>query len=338
MKIRLLHIGFIVCSQFCAGQDINYSNIHLVTQLYNPALAASNFDLEASVNYRSQWKSANSSFASYGATFATTLMPKRRKQQGNLTVGVNFYREEMNNDFSATSALMTTSYHIFLSRNSQLSAGINYGLFNLNLNPDNGEWASQHDGTRYNANIPSGEMISFNQLTKFDAGAGLQYALLNDKITPHSLQIGVAGFHVNQPKFGFVGNSTNRLPMRFVVHGQFAVPLGKKGSYLQGNFSYQQQSTFKTTTIGAIAAVKLKERAKSTSSFSKVDEWYTGIGCAIRTKDAFILNIFVQKSNWNLAFAYDFTTSHLKRTNNSRGAMELVLQYNISSFQQKARY
>lgn len=336
--MRLLFFFLLIVAPFCVGQDINYSNIQCITQLYNPALTASNNDIETSINYRNQWKTTNSSFVSYGASFATTLMPKRRSEQGNLTMGINFYREEMNSNFNLTSALATTCYHVFFSEKSRLSVGLNYGIYSLGSNSEDGQWASQHDGNRYNPNLPSGENYVTNTLTKFDAGAGIQYSILAKKISVPLFQVGVAGFHLNQPKLQFLNGSSNQLPIRAVIHGQLALPLGKKGSYIQGNLSHQQQSRFYTTTVGINTAIKLNEAARSTSSVSKIDELYAGIGCATRVNDAFILNLFLQKTRWNIAFAYDFTISRLAQSNHSKGALEFSLQYNIPTLQQRARY
>lgn len=320
------------------AQDINYSNVFSMTQLYNPALTALNNDFESSVIYRSQGRASKAVYNSFGASFGTTLMPKRRKEQGNLTMGVNFYREQFNDKFSMTSALATTAYHVHVAKQSQLSVGINYGMFNVGLNPDGGQWASQHDGTRYNPNIPSGEVYSSSQITKFDVGTGVQFAQLSKKINVPIFQIGYAAFHVNQPKLSALSGDENRLKIRSVLNTSVSIPLGKKGSYIQSILSFQQQGNFSTTTVGMLAAVKLKEEAKSTSSFSGINEWYGGIGWAVRSKDAFILNVFVQKSTFKLAFAYDFTMSALNQTNNSRGAAEFILLFNVPSFSKTSRF
>lgn len=319
-------------------QDINYSNVFSTTQLYNPALTALNNDFESSVIYRTQGRASNAVYNSFGASFASTLLPKRRKEQGNLTIGVNFYREQFNDKFSMTSILATTAYHFHIGKQTQFSAGINYGIFNVGLNPDGGQWASQHDGVRYNPNVPSGEVFSSGQITKLDVGSGLQLSQLSKKISVPLFQFGYAAFHVNQPKLSTFSGVVNRLQIRSVFNTSIAFPLGIKGSYLQSTLSYQKQGKFQTTIVGMLAAIKLKEEAKSTSSYSNVNEWYGGIGWAIRSKDAFILNVFVQKSSFKLAFAYDFTISTLNQTNNSRGAAELILLFNVLSFQRNARF
>jgi type IX secretion system PorP/SprF family membrane protein len=333
---------YVVIYCFCCAfggisQDINYSNIQTITQLYNPSLTAANVDLESSISYRNQGKSTQSSFDVYSLSFATSLMPKRRKRQGNLTMGLNVYKEQMRNKLSVNSALISTAYHISVSEKSRFSAGVNYGIFNISTDADNGKWGSQFDGASFNPNLVSGEVQSYSKITKFDVGAGIAFSQLSTKITVPVFDFGLAVFHLNQPKTTLY-NTDQRLPMRIVLNSSGALPLGKKGSYIQTSYVFQHQSKFNTNTLGILGAIHLKSTAQSTSSVSKINSWYFGGGVAVRFKDALIANIFVQKSNFKLSFAYDFTTSKLQKSNRSMGAIEFVLQYSIKSYNLNAKF
>lgn len=309
-----------------------------MTQMYNPALTASMYDFESSVSYRSHKVSNSKKLNSYGAAFGTTLFPNRRKNQGNLTMGMNMYHQSLNSQFSSTSVLGSASYHVFFAKASKFSVGLNYGLFSMGMNVEDGQWASQHDGSMYNSMLLSGENLERNQINKFDCGAGIQFSQTSKKIVVPLFQFGVALFHVNQPKLNFLNGSSNQLPIRTIVNSSFAIPLGKYGSFLQTSFAYQQQSKFKSTSVGIIANIKLSEAAKTTSSYGKINVWYAGIGFGIRSKDAFIINASVQKSNWKLVLAYDFNTSSYRNSATSKNAVEIILLYNIHSFKLSSRY
>ena len=336
--MKLCVVIYCFCCAFGGfSQDINYSNIQTITQLYNPSLTAANADFESALSYRNQGKSTQSNFNVYSLSFATSLMPKRRKRQGNLTMGLNVYKEQMKNKFSINSALISTAYHISITEKSRFSAGVNYGVFNISTDVDNGMWGSQFDGTRFNPNIASGEIQSLSNITKFDVGAGVSFAQLSNKINVPIFDFGLAVFHLNQPKISLY-STDNRLPMRIVMNSSVALPLGKKGSYIQATYVFQHQSKFNTNTLGVQTAIQLKSSAQTTSSISKINSWYVGAGVAVRIKDAFITNIFVQKSSFKLSFAYDFTTSSFQKSNRSMGALEFVLQYSIKNYNLNSRY
>lgn len=334
----LFYILFIVSYIPVFGQDLHSSNIQYLSTIYNPALTALKNETEANLTHRSQWRKVGSNFKSNTVSFNTTLMPNRRKNQGYLALGFNGYNEQMNKTASISSFSINTAYHLFISEQMRLSTGINVGYYGLKLDPLKGSWASQHNGLFYDENLASGEEFLTYRQSKLDVGAGLVYTILSYDKKVNLFQIGGAAFHVNQPKISFLTAADTKLPVRFVGFSSVAIPLFKEGSYIEASVLYQNQRMFNALTFGAMAKIKLIEKAKFTSSNSKLNEVFAGVGVYIRNKDALIVNMMLQKSNWTAALAYDFNTSGLKNSNNNNGAIELKFSYTIPSFGVNSRY
>lgn len=315
------------------AQDLHFSNIQSMTQQVLPEYAGLNNDLEATVYYRDQWKALGSKYGAWGASFASTLQPKQRNNKSHLAGGLNFYREQMNKDASLSSARITLVQHQVISRSSKISLGINVGFQSLNVDPSSGNWGSQHNGLVFDQNINSGETFSRTSKTGLDIGTGMLYSLKHKKANFHAFQVGLSVQHVNRPNMSFNNDRSGYLPMKWVGFSTFNLKVGNKGSSFQTSILIQKQSTFFTGVFGGFLKLKLDEKAKNTSSFSKIQEIFLGFGGYYRTSDSFIASLMLQKTSWNLNFAYDFTISNLKAYNYSRGAFEIQLQYTIPSFE-----
>jgi type IX secretion system PorP/SprF family membrane protein len=304
--------------------------------LYNPALVALKNDMNANVSYRTQWRSVGAPYSAVGASFESTLQPKRGQTKGHIALGFNAYREQMSRHGEVHSFSLNAVKHLVISKQSTISFGMNLGLFGASFNADNGMWESQHNGLFYDENLQSGEVFDANQLMSFDVGTGMVYSARSKDNELKSFQVGVSAFHLSRPDISVVSNGTSRLPIRAVLHTSFTLPLGKKGSYLESSLLFQNQQKFNSFMLGAMANFKLKEKAKTTSSDAKVNALYAGFGIYLRAKDALIFNAQVRKTNWTFALAYDLTVSTLR--GNSRGATEVQLRYTIPSYRKQLMF
>lgn len=320
------------------AQDLHYSNIHSLTQQVFPEFAGLNSDLEASVYFRDQWKSIGSDFGAIGASFAMNMQPKLRSSKSHLAGGLTCYRERMNLNSSLTSVRMVLVQHQVLTRFSKMSVGLNMGFINAMFDPSQGSWGSQHNGLFFDPNAISGESFNRSGKTGLDIGTGILYSLKHKKANFHAFQVGVSLQHINRPNLSVNNDRSGYLPIKWVGFSTFNLKMGNKGSTFQTAMLIQKQSTFITGVFGGIFKLKLDEKAKTTSSFSKIQETFFGFGGYYRTGDSFIASVMFQKSSFNLNFAYDFTLSTLKMYNYSRGAFEIQLQYTIPSFEPTNRF
>jgi type IX secretion system PorP/SprF family membrane protein len=320
------------------AQDLHFSNIHSMNQQVFPEFAGLNNDLEATVYYRNQWKTLGAKFGAIGASFATTLEPKHKISGSHLSFGLNFYREQMNKDASASSGRMTIVRHQSISKLSKISFGINVGLQTLAFDPASGSWGSQHNGWNYDPTIESGESFTDIRKTKLDVGSGIIYALKYKKSSIHLLQLGFSAQHLNRPNMSFYEDRNGFLPVKKVGFASLNLKLGNRGSQFQTILLLENQGKFSSTMFGSFLKLKLHEKAKTTSSFGTINEVFLGFGAYYRSSDAFVACLMLQKSSWNISLAYDFTTSSLKNYNYSRGGVEIQMQYTINKFQAYSRY
>lgn len=319
------------------GQDFHSSNLQNISLLYNPALAAINNQIEANVNYRSQWSKAGTPFKTFGVSIASSLQPKKTDKKSYLAIGGQLYEQRIGNQSSNLSFSVSPTYHLKFTKHTKLSVGLNLGLYQIKKNIESGTWEQQHNGLFYDPTLPSGENLNRQVINSFDAGFGSVFSIKNKNQKIDVFQLGIAMYHINKPLISNLSNGT-KLPVRTTVFSSIAIPLGRRGSYIESKLLYQNQGEFNSFAIGATAKVKLIEHAKSTSSISKLNELYAGLGIYVRNKDALIINAILQKSTWSVTLAYDMTVSNFKRANQSLGSIELSLYFNIKSFSRKSHY
>lgn len=317
------------------AQDYHSSNLQNISQLYNPALVSVDHDMAATVSYRNQWRALGAPYSAMGASFESTLQPKHGKK-GHIALGFNAYREQMSRHGEVLSFSLNGVKHLKISKQSSIGVGMNVGLFGASFKAENGMWESQHNGLFYDENIQSGEVFESNQIMTFDVGTGMVYNLKSKSNKLKSFQAGLSAFHLSRPDLSVVSNGTARLPIRMVFHSSFTLPLGKKGSYIEGSILYQNQKKFNSFMIGSMAKIRLSEKATSTSANAKVNALYAGFGMYLRAKDAVIFNAQVQKTNWTFSLAYDLTVSTLR--GNSKGSTEVQLSYTIPSYNKQLLY
>lgn len=327
-----------VWSMSSTAQDLHSSNLQNLSQIYNPALTALKNDVDATITHRTQWRSLSSPFTSMNASIGIVAQPKHREDQGYLAFGLNSYSEQMSNQASITSFSLNPTYHLPFTKKMMFSAGLNIGYYGTQINPEGGTWESQHNGLVYDPSIDSGEEFARTSTGNVDAGTGFLLSVKSDKIKARLFQVGFAAFHLNKPDISYLKDGSSKLPIRAVINASSAIPLGRKGSYIEVLGVYQNQLKFNSLTIGAMGKVKLAEKAATTSSVSKVKEIYAGLGMYVRNADAFILNATVQSTNFSASLAYDITVSNLKMANKSRGALELQLQFMIPSLVKRSRF
>ena len=326
---NLIYILILILHSAVFGQDLHSSNIQYLSTIYNPALTALKNETEGILTHRSQWRKVGSPYTANMVSFGTTLMPNRRKNQGYLALGFNGYNEQMNKTSSISSFVVNSAYHVYFTEQIKLSTGINAGYYGFKMDEAKGSWESQFNGLYYDSNLNSGENFVTQKQSKFDVGSGVVFTVLSRNKRVNLFQMGISAFHLNRPNMSFLTNGTNRLPIRYVGFGSFAIPLKKRGAYIESSLLFQQQLKFTSLTMGAMLKIKLIEKAKYTSQYSKLNEVFGGIGGYLRNKDAIIINISLQKSNWTASLAYDANISGLKQANNNNGAVEIQMSFTI---------
>lgn len=336
-KLGIIAITLVLTGS-AKAQDMHSSNLHYLSTIHNPAMCALNNELEVGMSYRTQWRATGAPYNAISGMFGTNIFPGRKAYEGYMSIGFNIYNEQSNEVYDVTSFSGIAAYHLPVHKGGQVSMALNFGYYGQRFGREAGSWESQHNGLFYDPDMPSGELFSSYQRSAFDVGSGAVYSLAGKEEGQKLLQIGMGVHHIARPDLSYLATGTARLPVRLVVHGSSYLAFQHDKYAIQPMFLYQNQGTFQSLNLGAMAFIRLKESARTTSSFGDIDTYRAGFGMFVRNGDAFIMNVSFQKSSWHLGLAYDVTTSALKANNNARGAFEFQLQYSIPSFQLRSLY
>jgi type IX secretion system PorP/SprF family membrane protein len=321
-KYLLLLFISAVCCGF--AQDLHVSQPDFHALVVSPALCATNATFEAQGSYRQQWLAA-------GAPFQTQLLSVHarssevRPNEGYLGIGLQLQRDYIAQSLSSNAARMYLAYHLPLSRNAFVSAGINLGFGQRAFEPA-GQWGGQYNGLSFDANIlPSISLQNRYAFTYLDAGLGFAYVYSRGVVREKTLskvQLGFGAHHLNKPGFGFLDASA-RLQPRIALLAQAEFSLASVQSAVEPLLFYQFQSPAQELLVGCAYKQYLKG-----GPFSRISNIQSvGFGLYTRLQDAMILQFKLQIRQLKLACAYDITVSSFAKAPQFQSAFELQLNY-----------
>ncbi|MBE9468322.1 MAG: type IX secretion system membrane protein PorP/SprF [Bacteroidetes bacterium] len=289
--IILLYLPFCIISQIKA-QDAQFSQFYTNSLYLNPAFAGSEMNARVAVNYRNQWTGAQSSFATYSASYDQYV----DAVQG----GVGFHiMDDVRGDFNTFNISGMYSYKMNLSKKFSFSAGFQTTYSQKKLNWDNLVFPDMIDPSGRNVNTT--RELSPNKLKKgfIDFSAGF-IGYNKDSY------FGFAVHHLTQPLESFSGieNYSNVLSTKFSL--QFGTNIEiknfrfRKGDlYFSPNILFQQQRNFQQINYG----IYLHRR-----------QFEAGFWLRQNLKPHFssLVFLFGYKSDYyKFAYSYDFNISYL---------------------------
>lgn len=314
------------------AQDIHFSQMSFSPLNLNPALAGSNYDLQASVNYKSQWKSVAVPYKTIGASFDSQINRKKAKK-GYFAAGLNFFNDNSgDNGLKTTNASLNVAYHLFLNSSSTLGGGV-YGSFGQRqISFSDGKWGSQYDGLQYDAALPTGEAFKSEKFTYPDFGSGIVYSYRKDEsnMTGNdqlNINAGVSVFHLAKPNYSFVSSGNDKLDRKWSFFANVQLGTGTSLSILPGIY-YIRQGKARELLAGTYVRYTLNEESKYTG-FIKAAA--ASVGLFYRNRDALIVKGMFEWSNYGLGVAYDLNTSNLAEVSNRKGGVEFFLKYVMPS-------
>jgi len=333
-KIKLVSAATVLLvSSSIQAQDIHFSQYLMTPFLQNPSFAGKfGGDVRAIVNHRSQWRSVTTNpFQTFGASFDMHLN-KGGKKDNFFGIGLSVY-----NDRAGAANMQTTlvdlalAYHIKIDRNSFISAGLQSGINQRSIDPNNLEFDSQFDGSGHNPTMSSGEtFLSLSEL-KPSVAAGISYSwadgqgnnvISNNGFSGKKLNVGLSLQHFNSPSFSFLNE--DRLGIRYIgsVNSSFGIANTNLAIQPSGFISFQKQAI--DAVIGSMFRYTLKEQSKFTGV---VKGTALSIGAHYRMADAFISSFLLEIGSMAIGFSYDFNVSSLTTVSRSRGGFEFSLRY-----------
>ena len=155
----------------------------------------------------------------------------------------------------------------------------------------------QFTGMGFNNNLPTGETALSNMKPFFSGNSGLLYNFSTDK---SNLDIGVAVYHLNEPKQTFLQDPLQHVPRREVVHANYETFINPT-LVLNTNGIYQYQGGASYLSVGGAFGFYLDDDGQTIFNLGL---WYW-------SKNAIIPYVGVVYNNFQIGLSYDATISKL---------------------------
>jgi len=301
-----------------SAQDLHFSQFFNSPLTTNPANTGfiPDGDYRLGINYRNQWSAIMAVPYKTMSAFGDVQVARNKFETGWIGLGgVILHDVAGSGNLTSTRVYGSVAYHQMINAGSLVSLGFNVGWANKQINTGNLKFPDQFDGKFFDNKLPTGVVLTTNNINYFDMQAGLNYAYFpNDKTY---INAGFSAQHVNTPKESFFDSSPsvdNRVPIRYIgfLNGSFKI---NDQFILNPNAYYTTQAKAYEFVVGANAHYNL----------SGDGDYILTAGLYYRSSDAVIPLIGLGYKDYAFSFTYDATVSTLSNYNNTRGAFEFSL-------------
>lgn len=317
-------------ASFCLpGQDLHFSQFQNTPQQLNPALAgAYRPDHRFGANYRSQWQSVPVAYETLSAGYSRKVtLPKLNDHLFGM--GAHFvYDQAGDGQLSWAQVSFSVAYHLQLSDEQTLSAGVQARLGQRTLQPGAFQFGDQFADNFFDPQAPSAEVLSRTTSGYSSIGAGLSWRYA-DPSSRTEILVGLGSAHLNQPTLSFLETEAVPLPILLNAHATGVLELNDVWDfavYVLG----QRQGSYRE-------AVGLAGGRYHLDAFTG---WPLAVQLSggYRLSDAAIVMLELFYREWRLGLSYDINTSPFRQATNGRGGVELSLQYFITEVKPPASF
>lgn len=308
------------------AQDIHFSQMQYSPLTLNPAQAGALYNMQAVVNYRSQWKSAAFPYSTFAGSYDMRVY---QSKTGFFAGGINFFHD-VAGDIKMTTLNFNFSlaYHLNIDDKSTLGLGLQGGFGQRGIKSPDGQWGNQFVGLEYDPSILSGESFANTSILHGDVGTGLVYTYKKNEgyMTSNDLlwiNAGFATYHVNRPYSSFLKLDNERLPIRWSAFYNMFIGIQNSNVVISPSIFYNRQGPAQELLGGTYVKYILKEGSKITS-FEEGTAF--SLGVFYRFRDAIIPKMMVEYSNYSVGISYDINISSFARSTNGRGGIEFFLR------------
>jgi type IX secretion system PorP/SprF family membrane protein len=328
-KIWWVFLLFTNC--FLAQQGRNFSMWYENPLQINPgataALNEANVGLFA--NYRNQYFTlSDNPFQTFSFSFEAKLQgAKQRNSYFNSGVIAK-------NDISGDGNYMVTqlgiplSYSIKVDEKSRLALGVYSGLYQRSIQGNSFTWDHQWNGSFFDVELIPGESIANASISTFDLSTGLFYSYKIDKTRKFST--GYALQHILSPDLAF--NIEDRLMLRHNFHFQGSYKINGELIGLSPAMLLMFQGPNRNILAGTNIDFYLRAPSLRTMFFQPT---IFSVGMYYRLEDALIVNAYFMTKGMKIGLSYDTTLSRLSQFNNTVGAFEIFISYQIDTRKQR---
>ncbi len=314
------------------AQDPHFSQFWMSPLKLNPANAGIEYGLDAFINYKNQWKSVTSPYKTYDVAVDMRLNRDKIIKRGFWAAGLDITSDKAGDGLLGTlQADLSLAYHLVLDPHNTLGAGLMGGFGKRSISYSDLQWASQYDGSTYNAALPPGETSTAGGYTFVDLGAGLAWAYRKSSTNPvgydsPNTDVGISFLHPQQPANAFDAGSGAKLYMKIVADANTRIQLRDKDHSLVLNGLYTKQGTQQELVLGGMFRSVLQEESVRTGY---VRGTAFSIGAYYRNKDALIASLMLEIGQTSVGFTYDFNVSRLTAATTGLGGAEISIRFRV---------
>jgi type IX secretion system PorP/SprF family membrane protein len=315
---------------FTFAQDVHFSSMDYSPLTLNPGLAGAQHEVNATLNYRSQWNSISTPFTTIAAGADMRIKAGNVSKNGIFAAGINLYNDRAgNNSISTNNVGLSLAYHLKINQNSTIGLGLQAGFIQRTLDASTGMWSSQYNGIAYDPSISSGETFGNPSFARFDVGAGVVYSLGTNERNMRAndgmrLNAGYAVFHINRPSYSFFNSEDDPLYMRHAAFVNASFGISNTTMFIDPGVYFQLQGPSMEILIGADYKVMLSDGSKMTGNIKNSS---VALGVFYRNSDAVVPRVIYTYSDFALGMSYDFNISGLSQVTRARGGVEFFFRW-----------
>ncbi|WP_339869251.1 type IX secretion system membrane protein PorP/SprF [uncultured Algoriphagus sp.] len=330
MRVWWVFVLFFISTALVSGQDVQYSQFYANPFYLNPALAGSTELTRVGVNFRNQWPAMDQSFVAF--TAYADLFSK--KYNSGLGVIISGARESFTQ--SSTSEIgLVYSYRLRLGEKRFLHVGAQGSFISREVLFDQVILGTQIDIDKgVIVGIPGESFTGDSRFRAPDLNAGLLYY-------EEKFWLGVSAFHLLEPEISYIKTDSNKLPVKYSLHGgvRFNLAPGNINDYFNNTdqerslalaFNYKSQGAFDQLDVG-------------TEFYFEpliLGFWYRGLPSKynLPNNESLIGLIGVEfESGLDFGYSFDYSISKLGQRV-SGGAHEVSVRYIFSTRDPRKKY
>lgn len=342
MIMKKISIAILVFSFSLLGaraQDVHFSQFNNAPMILNPALTgAFNAQHRIIANYRSQWGSIAKPYTTYALSYDCGLL--KSSNAGYLGLGLQLFADQAGDlRMGIFQGNVSVAYHVRLSKNHYLTAGIQGGYSQRTIDDNAAQWDSQYDPyaseTNYFNSSLAGEAITTESFGLADFSGGMLWTFKNNATNMASNDeikgnLGLAVYHINQPKQTFSDLKEKKMFMKYAVHTNIHFGIRNTNMAIVPSACVWFQGPSREILAGSMFRFRLQEKSRYTSF---VTETALSVGAHYRFGDAVVAAAQFEVKNWLIGLSYDINTSKLASASKSMGGLEVALRYMCPLFQ-----
>lgn len=292
------------------AQDPHLAQYDAASVLLNPALTGmyEHSDFRLSSNVRSQWNRISNNFL-------TTAFAYDMNMDGQWGVGAymsNYDQASMMKTFEVGAS---GSYNVSgRGAKHTLSVGARAGIVYKKVNDANFLYDSQYNGSYFDSDLPTGELVQKRQRLMPEVGLGMAYRSIDLKkqVNPF-FNFGV--FHITRPDESIFRTEKLPLPMRWSVNGGASIAVNNEVRVTPMAL-YMVQGKNQEINVGLLGEVNV-----GTSAYKVIG------GGGYRFGDAVIAQAGLKHRNNIFRVSYDINVSPLSEFTHNMGAFEFSVIY-----------